>query len=412
MKKTFTIDQKLDSESSPFDRQQRIDWLDQTRISNARVMVVGAGAIGNETLKNLALLGFKNVFIVDFDVISMSNLSRTVLFRRDDLGKRKAEVAAERFKEMCLASDARVDWYHGDLVWDIGSGIYEEMDIVLGCLDNVETRFSVNRNCWIANRPWIDAGINELGLHLTVYKARTEPCYNCRSSASKRRAARLRYSCDAFKRESLQEGKIPTVQVTSAIASGLQVQETIKLLCNHQSVSGVEIVFQGGSNYFDLTPLGYASACDAHIEYADVSKIMLDNSTSLRSFLEHVASLTGRSDSILDFTGDLPDFVLRASCRGGCGKEIEFYRPIYKILDAEVFCEDCQGRSDMEAQASRIEKLCEFGLGVSDSRTLSMSLASLGVPYGHKMCIRDANGNLTYYELMGDRRRLLPNIVG
>ncbi len=132
-------------------------------------MVIGAGATGNETLKNLALLGVKNIFIADFDTISVSNLSRTVLFRKSDIGKKKAQVAAERTNELCLAEDVKIDWFDGDVVWELGTGIYRYVDLVLGCLDNVETRFEVNKQCWLANTPWIDTGINQLGIHVTVF---------------------------------------------------------------------------------------------------------------------------------------------------------------------------------------------------------------------------------------------------
>lgn len=63
------------------DRQERIPHFEQASIRNAKVMVVGAGASGNEVLKNLALIGFGYIFVADFDDISTSNLSRTVLFR-------------------------------------------------------------------------------------------------------------------------------------------------------------------------------------------------------------------------------------------------------------------------------------------------------------------------------------------
>ena len=73
--KKFIVDKIIDNENNQFDRQQRIDWWSQEKLEKAKVMVVGAGAIGNETLKNLALLGIGNIFIVDFDTISTSNLS-------------------------------------------------------------------------------------------------------------------------------------------------------------------------------------------------------------------------------------------------------------------------------------------------------------------------------------------------
>ena len=74
-----------------FDRFRRIAWWDQERLAAARVVVVGAGALGNEILKNLALLGVGNVVVVDLDYVEHSNLSRSVLYRASDEGRPKAE---------------------------------------------------------------------------------------------------------------------------------------------------------------------------------------------------------------------------------------------------------------------------------------------------------------------------------
>ncbi len=76
-----------------------ISWWKQEVVKDATVMVVGAGALGNEVLKNLALMGIGNLLIVDFDTIEDSNLSRSVLFRESDRGRHKADVAAEGVKK-------------------------------------------------------------------------------------------------------------------------------------------------------------------------------------------------------------------------------------------------------------------------------------------------------------------------
>ena len=68
-----------------FDRAKLISWWSQEVVSNSKILVVGAGATGNETLKNLALLGVGKIFICDMDTVSISNLSRTVLFSADDV---------------------------------------------------------------------------------------------------------------------------------------------------------------------------------------------------------------------------------------------------------------------------------------------------------------------------------------
>jgi len=78
-----------------YSRLRLIPWWRQERLASARVLVVGAGALGNEVVKNLALLGVGTTFLIDLDEVEPSNLSRSVLFRARDGGRAKAEVAAE-----------------------------------------------------------------------------------------------------------------------------------------------------------------------------------------------------------------------------------------------------------------------------------------------------------------------------
>jgi ThiF family/Inner membrane component of T3SS, cytoplasmic domain len=77
-----------------FARFEAIEWWDQARLARARVLVVGAGALGNEVIKNLALLGVGHLAVTDMDRVELSNLSRSVLFRASDEGRPKAECAA------------------------------------------------------------------------------------------------------------------------------------------------------------------------------------------------------------------------------------------------------------------------------------------------------------------------------
>ena len=95
-----------------YDRQKLIAWWDQERVAAARVLLVGAGALGNEVLKNLALTGVGRTLVWDPDTIERSNLSRTVLFREEDEGRNKAVVAAERTVAMNHDVLVRLDAQH------------------------------------------------------------------------------------------------------------------------------------------------------------------------------------------------------------------------------------------------------------------------------------------------------------
>src|SRR5215470_634043 len=83
-----------------FSRLRLISWWDQKKIAQCRLLVIGAGALGNEILKNAALLGFTQVIVVDLDRIEESNLSRSVLYRAEDVGRFKADAAASAYRSL------------------------------------------------------------------------------------------------------------------------------------------------------------------------------------------------------------------------------------------------------------------------------------------------------------------------
>lgn len=399
----FDIHSITDSEENPTDRQERISWWDQDKLKNAKIMVVGAGAIGNETLKNLALIGVGHIFVVDFDTIGTSNLSRTVLFRKGDVGEKKAEVAAKRLKEMAFHDDTRIDWFHGDLVWELGTGIYSEMDLVLGCLDNVEARMSINRQCWLTNTPWIDSGTYELGMRVEFYRPPELPCYQCNLTSQQLINANRRYSCDHVKLKAYQENKMPTTQITSAIVSAIQVQEAIKFLCGQPVASGKKIYYQGLNNEFDVFTKTANEACFAHATYPEVVDIDLGVDITLGDFLTYISKkeFSGQNAS-LDFRGDRT-FIKAVACRI-CGTEIKLMRPTFRINVEEFICQSCQdagklyGDTDQEEQTKKITQEV-FNIKNTDREVLDLTLHEVGVPYMPILAIKDRLDNYKYYRL-------------
>ena len=158
----FVID-----ESDRYGRMRLISWWRQERLAAAKVLVVGAGALGNEVLKNLALLGAGHLFVIDFDAIEATNLTRSVLFRESDAGRPKAERAAAAVK--VLNPDVKVRALNGNVMTELGLGVYADMDVVIGCLDNREARLWINRQCWRAGKPWVDGAIQEISGVVKVF---------------------------------------------------------------------------------------------------------------------------------------------------------------------------------------------------------------------------------------------------
>ncbi len=182
-----------DPEKDRYATLNLISWWNQEKIHNAKVMVAGAGALGNEVLKNLALLGVGYIFIADFDRVEASNLSRSVLFREKDSGRSKVEVAAECIKDM--NPDVKVATFHGDITNDLGLGVFREMDVVIGCLDNRSARLSVNRACWHMGTPWIDGAIDVLMGMVRIFIPPYSACYECTMTEQDYALMNLRYSC-------------------------------------------------------------------------------------------------------------------------------------------------------------------------------------------------------------------------
>ncbi|KAI9834170.1 MAG: E1 ubiquitin-activating protein uba2 [Phylliscum demangeonii] len=148
------------------------------RIKESQVLLVGAGGIGCELLKNLVLTGFGKIHIVDLDTIDLSNLNRQFLFRHEHIKKSKALVAKEvagRFNpDVVLTAhhanikDARftIDWF-------------KSFALVFNALDNIDARRHVNRVCLAADVPLIESGTTGFNGQVQVIKKGETECYDC-----------------------------------------------------------------------------------------------------------------------------------------------------------------------------------------------------------------------------------------
>jgi len=173
------------------------------QIQTSNILCVGAGGIGCELLKDMALSGFRRVTVVDLDTIDVSNLNRQLLFRGQHVGMPKCTVACEVATNMVPPSsivsegattdaatesssddlpDIKYQAYHGNVcdTSKFNVPFMKEFDLVVNALDNVEARRRVNRLCLAADVPLIEAGTTGyLGQVTVIHKSSEVACYEC-----------------------------------------------------------------------------------------------------------------------------------------------------------------------------------------------------------------------------------------
>ena len=244
----------------------------QNRIASARFLVAGCGALGNEVLKNLALMGAGHVTLVDFDRVEQGNLSRSVLYTKADVGSFKVDAAAGKLKEINPAMEIKT--ICGDVAYDVGLGLIRSMDVVIGCLDSRWARYCINRMCMRAGVPWVDGGIDILEGTVRVF-APGKNCYACNLGPEGLKDLRYRMPCSGTIRRNEEAGHAPTTAISASVIGAVQVQEALKLLhpeAGLTSLCGKMFYYEGAhlsSRLIDFR--GYDPECPVHDKWEPVT---------------------------------------------------------------------------------------------------------------------------------------------
>ncbi|MHB1207865.1 MAG: HesA/MoeB/ThiF family protein [Rhodospirillaceae bacterium] len=210
-------------------RHTLIDWFCQEDVSRARIGVVGAGAVGNEVLKCLALLGVGAIDVYDFDRIEIHNLTRSVLFRETDIGKNKAVCAAERLRD--LDPNVKVTAYAGDFWQSVDLAHFAGYAAVICCVDNFEARIRLNTLCKLWGVNLINTGIDSRYAVVDTFPFSTQTdagCYECSLPPSVYQRLSNRYSCGGLKKIAFIEKRIPTTVITASLAGSLAVSRALR----------------------------------------------------------------------------------------------------------------------------------------------------------------------------------------
>jgi molybdopterin/thiamine biosynthesis adenylyltransferase len=225
-----------------YSRHNLIDWFSQEAIARTKVAVIGAGAVGNEVIKNLALLGVGEIHIFDLDVIEEHNLTRSVLFRDTDIGRSKAQVAAERAAE--LDSNVSVVAFQGDFWHHLSLSQLRTFDVLFCCVDNFEARIRCNTLCHLARIDFVNMGIDSRSALVETFPFSRTPlagCFECNLPHTVYRRIGERYSCGHLRKLSFIEKKVPTTILTSTVAASFAVSLGLRLDAEKENVSATRV---------------------------------------------------------------------------------------------------------------------------------------------------------------------------
>ncbi|MES2556152.1 MAG: molybdopterin-synthase adenylyltransferase MoeB [Bacteroidota bacterium] len=243
------------SEKKRYQRQIHLEGfgeVSQEKLMNARVLVIGAGALGCPVLISLTTAGVGTLGVVDKDVVELSNLHRQPLYTTDDCGKPKVHAAQERLSAMNpeITINAYQTYLSPENVMELISGY----DVVVDGTDNFQTRYLINDACVLAGKPNVHGSVIRFSGTVSVFNYRdlngtTGPNY------------RDLFPVPPTPEEAPSCAEAGVIGVIPAIIGSMQAMETIKIITGVGEVaSGKFLQLNALSNsqqtlYFDKDPL-------------------------------------------------------------------------------------------------------------------------------------------------------------
>jgi molybdopterin-synthase adenylyltransferase len=336
-------------------RHALIDWFDQDLIQGIHAIVVGAGAIGNEVLKNLTLLGVGRIDVFDLDRVEASNLTRSVLFRESDIGLEKAACAAARARDLDPAVDVRP--HHGDFWQTLSFATLRSAAVVFGCLDNFESRVRLNRLCALLGVPLVNTGIDSRFAVAEIFPfgaAVSSGCYECGLPPSVYAAMGTRYSCGGLRRVALAERKVPTTILTASATASLAVSAFLRSVLQGEGVGEATRVyhdsFTGLSTRVTIPRLAGCPGCGDLVD----GRIVIEGDRSKPQVILPADRLP--ADGSVLFSDRVVTRIRCRRCQPGDDGTIVF-RAAGEFNDSLVVCPECRAPSRAVEIQDRIE-LC------------------------------------------------------
>ena len=292
--------------------------------------------------------------------------------------------------------DILVEGRKANVNYDVGLGVFREMDVVFGALDNREARVTINANCYKLGIPFIDGAIEVLNGMVRVFvPADDQPCYECTMSEMDYKLLNMRRSCALLSRDEILEGKTPTTPTNSSVIAGIQVQEAIKLLHRDRglpTLTGKGYFFNGLTH--DSYVINYLrrEECPAHETLEEIRDLdRRSDELTCAEMLQIVRSEVSEK-AVVEFAREM---CSRLYCRE-CDVREDYFSSLGKLTVKQAECAQCGTVREPEL----------FHSINGDEDFLDRTLAEIGLPT-YDIVTGRAGWEMVHFLIAGDRAAAL-----
>ncbi|MGH3927569.1 MAG: ThiF family adenylyltransferase, partial [Pseudonocardiaceae bacterium] len=255
--------------------------------------MVGAGALGQNLLVNLALAGIGRIDIVDHDVFEDHNRTRSPCYptpsEQTSVGLGKAKAVAHKILPMMTAAQPVV-CYAAARIQDIGDEAIERADVVCSAVDNAAARHYLADRCWLHGKPMVEGGFEGSRLNLSVFAPDPQhPCYRC--IVPSRTGV---FSCDRYAVAAEAARIVPAIQNGAAALAALQAEQVIEALHGRASLVSKRMFADIRTLSFRVLTLSLDTDCEgAHQAPPEHVEIDLGPSATVAQLVELARSRFG-----------------------------------------------------------------------------------------------------------------------
>lgn len=217
----------------------------QKKLQEAKVLVVGAGGLGCPVLTYLMCTGVGDIKVIDEDIVSETNLNRQFFYSMKDIGQPKVMIATQHLKEQ--NPDVQICGEQIRVTRDNVRQLVRDVDVVVDCVDNIETRLIMNEACIEANVPLVEGGIQDFYGFVTVVDGQ-HACLECMGFQNQKR-----------------KGITPTIGATAGVIGSMQALECVKLILGELPIAhGKMLQYDGMLGTMESIDIHPSSHCRFH----------------------------------------------------------------------------------------------------------------------------------------------------